>query len=117
VRWPTELNRQGPNTGTQYRFAIFPANAEQARVAEAYIAQLNKARVFDVVSTAPGSAMDWGTHMRARLSRLRMPATPFVCLVFSRQLFDLLLRLPGTQCYLAQHQPRLPSMQERHVPR
>ena len=44
---PTELNLQGPDTGTQYRSAIFPANAEQARVAEAYIAQLNKARVFD----------------------------------------------------------------------
>jgi peptide-methionine (S)-S-oxide reductase len=44
---PTELNRQGPDTGAQYRSAIFPANAEQERVAEAYIAQLNKARVFD----------------------------------------------------------------------
>ena len=44
---PTELNRQGPDAGTQYRSAIFPANAEQARVAEAYIGQLNKARVFD----------------------------------------------------------------------
>ncbi len=44
---PTELNRQGPDTGTQYRSAIFPANAEQARVAEAYIGQLDKARVFD----------------------------------------------------------------------
>jgi peptide-methionine (S)-S-oxide reductase len=44
---PTELNRQGPDTGTQYRSAIFPANAEQARVAEAYIGQLNKAHVFD----------------------------------------------------------------------
>ncbi len=44
---PTELNRQGPDTGPQYRSAIFPVNAEQARVAEAYIAQLGKARAFD----------------------------------------------------------------------
>lgn len=43
---PTELNRQGPDTGTQYRSAIFYANAEQKRVAEDYIAQLQKARAF-----------------------------------------------------------------------
>jgi peptide-methionine (S)-S-oxide reductase len=43
---PTELNRQGPDTGTQYRSTIFPANAEQTRVAQAYIAQLNAANTF-----------------------------------------------------------------------
>jgi peptide-methionine (S)-S-oxide reductase len=43
---PTELNRQGPDRGTQYRSTIFPANAEQERVAKAYIEQLNKAKTF-----------------------------------------------------------------------
>jgi peptide-methionine (S)-S-oxide reductase len=43
---PTELNRQGPDTGTQYRSAIFYTNDEQRRVAEAYISQLNAAKVF-----------------------------------------------------------------------
>ena len=43
---PTELNRQGPDTGTQYRSTVFPEHAEQARVANAYIAQLSQARTF-----------------------------------------------------------------------
>jgi peptide-methionine (S)-S-oxide reductase len=44
---PTQLNRQGPDTGRQYRSAIFYGDDEQKRVAEAYIDQLNKAHVFD----------------------------------------------------------------------
>src|SRR5437868_5132981 len=45
---PTQLNRQGPDHGRQYRSAIFFANAEQKRVAEAYIKQLNEAKVFSL---------------------------------------------------------------------
>lgn len=43
---PTEVDRQGPDVGPQYRSAIFPQSAAQAKVAKAYIAQLDQARVF-----------------------------------------------------------------------
>ena len=43
---PTQLNRQGPDTGSQYRSVIFYSNDEQKRIAEAYVAQLDAAQVY-----------------------------------------------------------------------
>jgi peptide-methionine (S)-S-oxide reductase len=43
---PTELNRQGPDSGTQYRSTIFPGNPGQAQVANDYVEQINRAAIF-----------------------------------------------------------------------
>ena len=54
---PTQLDRQGPDVGTQYRSTIFPTDASQAEVARAYIARLNAAHAFDapiVTTIEPG---------------------------------------------------------------
>lgn len=56
---PTQLNRQGPDTGPQYRSTVFPTSEEQARVAKAYIDQLNKAKVYKkaiATTIEPGKA-------------------------------------------------------------
>jgi peptide-methionine (S)-S-oxide reductase len=56
---PTQLDRQGPDVGPQYRSAIFPNGAEQATVAKAYIDQLMQSRVFPsriVTRIEPGAS-------------------------------------------------------------
>jgi peptide-methionine (S)-S-oxide reductase len=61
VHDPTQLNRQGPDIGTQYRSAIFPHDAEQERAAKAAIAKLQQSGKFrrPVVTTVEPAAIFW----------------------------------------------------------
>ena len=76
---PTQVNRQGPDTGSDYRSAIFPQNARQRAVATAYIAQLGKAGVFD---KPIATKIESGTFYRAEDSHQnfveRHPQHPYV---------------------------------------
>jgi peptide-methionine (S)-S-oxide reductase len=55
---PTQLNRQGPDVGTQYRSAIYFSDAEQEKVAREYIAQLTSAKVFSRPIVTEVSALE-----------------------------------------------------------
>ncbi len=93
---PTQLNRQGPDTGTQYRSAIFPLNDEQAQVAKAYIAQLDQAHAFQkaiVTRIEPGRTFypaedyhqDYLTHN---------PTNPYIAINDLPKIEDLKRLLP-----------------------
>ena len=77
---PTQLNRQGPDTGTQYRSAIFPMNAEQAATAKAYTAQLNEAHVFDaaIVTTIEPGRTFYPAEAYHQNFLARNPAYPYI---------------------------------------
>lgn len=80
---PTQLNRQGNDRGTQYRSAIFPADAEQRAVAEAYIAQLNAAKVFGapIVTTIEDGGTFYAAETYHQNYAARNPHQPYVAAV------------------------------------
>lgn len=77
---PTQLNRQGADRGRQYRSAIFYANDEQKRVADAYIRDLNSARVFDAPIATTLEPLDKFYEAEAYHHNYaaRNPAQPYV---------------------------------------
>ena len=76
---PTQVDRQGPDVGSDYRSAIFPQNAQQRKVAAAYIAQLDKAGVFDKpIATRIESGTFYRAEDRHQNFVERNPRHPYV---------------------------------------
>ena len=77
---PTQLNRQGPDSGTQYRSTIFAANAEQAAVAKAYIAQLDQAHAFKkpIVTTIEMGRKFYAAEKYHQDFLVRNPTYPYI---------------------------------------
>jgi peptide-methionine (S)-S-oxide reductase len=99
---PTEVNRQGPDTGTQYRSAIFFSGAAQKRVVDAYIAQLEKAKVFPrriATEVAPLAAFYPAEAYHQNYAALH-PNNPYIAIndgpkvTHLRELFPALYRAP-----------------------
>ena len=94
---PTELNRQGPDTGTQYRSTIFPASAEQAAVAKAYIAQLDRAHAFkkSIVTTIEMGRMFYAAEKYHQDFLVRNPTYPYIVYNDLPKIENLKRLLPG----------------------
>jgi peptide-methionine (S)-S-oxide reductase len=96
VHDPTQLNRQGPDTGKQYRSAIFPASDEQTRVTTAYIAQLTAARAFDhpIVTTVEQGARFFPAEAYHQNFLVNHPRYPYIVINDLPKLDDLKRLLP-----------------------
>ena len=77
---PTQLNYQGPDRGTQYRSAVFPLNAEQEKVTKAYIAELDRAKLFDgeIVTTLEGAKPFYPAEDYHQDFLTRNPTYPYI---------------------------------------
>ena len=93
---PTELNRQGPDSGTSYRSTIFPASDEQAKVAKAYIAQLDDAHVYQskiVTTIEPGKAF-YPAEDYHQDFLTRHPSYPYIVMFDLPKIADLKASFP-----------------------
>lgn len=77
---PTQLNRQGPDEGTQYRSAIFVANPEQEKIARDYVAQLSAAKLFNapIVTTIEPLARFYPAEAYHQDYLIQHPREPYV---------------------------------------
>jgi peptide-methionine (S)-S-oxide reductase len=93
---PTQLNRQGPDYGTQYRSAIFPATAEQASVAKAYIAQLDQAHVYKkaIVTKIESGRAFYPAEAYHQDFLTRHPTYPYIVINDLPKVEDLKRRFP-----------------------
>jgi peptide-methionine (S)-S-oxide reductase len=93
---PTELNRQGPDSGSQYRSAIFYNTPEQEKLAEAYIAQLNQAKSFPqpiVTALAPLKGFYAAEDYHQDYARLH-PYDPYIAINDAPKVAHLQKELP-----------------------
>ena len=77
---PTQLNYQGPDRGPQYRSTVFPLNAEQEKVTKAYIAELDREKLFDgeIVTTLEGAKPFYPAEEYHQDFLTRNPGYPYI---------------------------------------
>jgi peptide-methionine (S)-S-oxide reductase len=94
---PTQLNRQGPDAGPQYRSAIVPTNEEQATIAKAYIAQLDGASVFPypIVTTVERDRAFYPAESYHQDYMTRHPRDPYILVNDLPKVADLKRLFPG----------------------
>jgi peptide-methionine (S)-S-oxide reductase len=93
---PTELNRQGPDTGTSYRSTIFPASEAQAKVAQAYIAQLDEAHAYKakIVTTIEPGKTFYPAEDYHQDFLTRHPSYPYIVMFDLPKIADLKASFP-----------------------
>jgi peptide-methionine (S)-S-oxide reductase len=94
---PTQLNRQGPDEGTQYRSTIFIANGEQERVARAYIEQLQSVRAFEepIVTTLERLEGFYPAEAEHQDYATRNPRQPYIVMNDRPKLLHLQQQFPS----------------------